>query len=900
MLFLLIPLIFSQYGKNKIQYQDFSFYYLEGEKFLLYYQEGSEDLANFSYEVCEKTIEEYEDIFNFRLRRKIPIIIYNSPGQFQQTNIILDLLEEGILGFAEVFKNRVVLPFTGSYYDFLYTLRHEIAHILEYEYYWKRGLSTLLSLTPEFTLPTWFMEGLSEYLSNRRNSLHPIIIADLLINDKSITLSSLPEGSYLNYVLGEHFFIFLEDRYSNKKAYEFLREVKKRKGIDGACKKSFGKSFSSLEKDFLDYLKERYYPLIYKKNNFTKKARIILDHQKEKRRYNIFPVPISETEFLYLSYKDDQVSIFSYSFLKEKSKLLLKGVSFFGTGEISILKPALTYCPKENAIYYIKRLRGKIYLCKYSLKTKKEERYHLPLEDAYHLNISPDNKKLVLCGIKNGKSNLYLFLFEKKELFPLTSDIFEEKDPYFFNNETLLFISDREKLGNYGIYLYSLNDKIIKKLYEPKGIELSSLIPISFSSLDTLLFVLDYELVIYSLKENKILYKSDFLGACQTPIVYKDKIFFSYYHNQGYSISQIDNLSSLRKEQEFKLKEKEEKEFSYPETSLIKENRKYNFSLSADYATGQAFFSSGLGFTGNFLISLSDLLGNHRFLILTNLYGLIDFSNFYFSYAYLKRREDYYFTLFQYVDFYYWRGDTFLTVTQKGFFPVVSYPFTKFLRSEFGLLLYLRDFRFYYQKEEIYEIEKKRISEKFLYNYFSLVYDNALFSDFGPIKGQRFLLEPYFTLPPSDSIFQSLYLETRDYFNIYDNSYILAFLFGGIASFGGNRERFYPDGNYVRGYELIYPEDESTNFYLLLGKLEFRAPFVEILKLGFPLPITIKNIRGNTFLDFGTNFKKSIWGAGFGLRFFVGYFPFMIDFAYPLSKKEERYWQITFGIKEDW
>ncbi|MCX7837018.1 MAG: BamA/TamA family outer membrane protein [candidate division WOR-3 bacterium] len=901
MVFFLISLLFFQYGKNKIQYQDFSFYYLEGEKFLLYYEEGSEELANFAYQIAEKTIEEYEDIFNFKLKRKIPIIVYNSPNQFQQTNIILDLLEEGVLGFAEMFKNRVVLPFTGSYYDFLYVLRHEIAHIFEYDYYWRRGLSTLLSLTPEFTLPTWFMEGLSEYLSKRRNSLHPIIIADLLINDKFTFLSSLPEESYLNYVLGEHFFIFLEERYSDKKVYDFLREVKKRKGIDGAVKKSFGKSFSSLEKDFSDYLKEKYYPLINKKTNFVKKAKIIVDHQKEKRKYNTLPIPISETEFIYLSYRDNQVSIFSYSFLKERSKILLKGVSFLGRGEISILKPALTYSPLKNAIYYIKKLEGKVYLCEYSLKTKKEEKYYLPLEDAYHLALSPDNKKIALCGIKRGMSNLYLFDLEKKELTILNSDIFEEKDPYFFNNDTLLFISDREELGNYQIYLYSLREKSIKKIFDKKTKELSSVIPLSKNSLDTLLFILNHSLVIYSLREDKILYQSDFLGSCQTPRVYKDKILFSYYHNQGYSICQIDNIYSLIEEKEFKKEKEEISEFSYPETTLEKEKKRYTFSLSADYAMGQAFFSTGLGLSGNILVYLSDLLGNHRFLILTNLYGLIDFSNFYFSYGYLKRREDYYFTIFQFVNFYSSKPDTFLTITKKGISPLLSYPFTKFLRTEFGLLLYLRDSRFYYQKEGLYEIEDKRVSERFLYTYSSLVFDNALFSYFGPIKGQRFLLQPYITIPPSDSIFQSLYLETRNYLNLYNNSYILALLFGGITSFGKDKERFYPDGDYVRGYPQVYPEEEETNPYLIFGKLEFRYPFIEILKLGFPLPITIKNIRGNTFLDFGSNFKKSIWGVGLGLRFFIGYFPFMIDFAYPLSlKKEERKWQITFGIKEDW
>ncbi len=887
---------FNDYHKNKIQYEDFSFYYFEDEKFLLYYEEGSEELANFAFEIAKKTIAEYEEIFNFQLKRKIPIIIYNSPSKFQQTNIILDLLEEGILGFAEIFKNRVVLPFTGSYKDFLYTLRHEIAHIFEYDYYFKGALSILLSFTPEFSLPSFFMEGLSEYLSKRRSSFHQIIIADLLLNDKKVSLYSLSQESYLNYVLGEHFFIFLEERYSNKKVYEFLREVKKRKGIDNAVRKCFGKSFSSLEKDFWEYLKEKYYPLISKKNNFLKETRIIIDHKKVKRRYNISPIPISDNEFIYLSYYDEEVAILLYSFLKEKSEVLLKG-------PLSILRPSLCYSYQDTALYYIKREKGKVYLYKRRLgpSAPKEEKYLLSLEDAYSLNISKDNKKIVLCGIKNGKSDLYLFLLDSLKLIPLTQDIFEDNYPYFFNNDTIIFISDRDSFLSYCLYLYSLKDRVIKKIYKPKGEIFSDVIPLSFNSLDTILFVLDHSLVIYSLKEERVLYQSDFLGAIKSPRVYKDKIFFAYYHNEGYSICQKE-LTFLSSEEKIRSEISETKaEFSYPDSLPLREKKRYNFSLSLDYAWGSVLFSSSLGVSGDLLLSLSDLLGDHRFLILTNLYGLIDFSNFYFSYAYLKRREDYYFTLFQYVDFYLLRKDTFLTITQKGFSPKFSYPFNKFFRAELGLLIYLRDFRFYYQKEgNFYEIETKKISEKFLYTIPSLVYDNALFSSFGPIKGRRFSLIPYFTIPPSDSIFQTIYLELRNYFDIYNRTYILAFLFGTISSFGPNRERFYPDGNYVRGYGYLYPEAEEENSYLLFSKLELRTPFIEILKLGFPLPITIKNIRSNTFLDFGTNFKKTIFGAGFGLRFFIGSYPFMIDFAYPLSKKEEKIWQITFGIKEDW
>jgi hypothetical protein len=96
--FLFLLILFAQYGKNKLQYEDFSFYYIEGDKFTIYYQKDSKQLANFAYQTAQKTISELEEVFKFKLKRKIPIIIYNSFNQFQQTNIILDLIEEGILG----------------------------------------------------------------------------------------------------------------------------------------------------------------------------------------------------------------------------------------------------------------------------------------------------------------------------------------------------------------------------------------------------------------------------------------------------------------------------------------------------------------------------------------------------------------------------------------------------------------------------------------------------------------------------------------------------------------------------------------------------------------------------------------------------------------------------------
>ena len=48
----------------------------------------------------------------------IGVFIYLSPNDFQTTNITPGIMPEGVNGFTEVFKKRVVVHFNGSYADF--------------------------------------------------------------------------------------------------------------------------------------------------------------------------------------------------------------------------------------------------------------------------------------------------------------------------------------------------------------------------------------------------------------------------------------------------------------------------------------------------------------------------------------------------------------------------------------------------------------------------------------------------------------------------------------------------------------------------------------------------------------------------------------------------------------
>jgi hypothetical protein len=61
-------------------------------------------------------------------RDRIPLIAYTSLSRFQETNTIPGFLPEGVQGFFEFIKGRIVLPHTGSNALLEHVTRHEIVH----------------------------------------------------------------------------------------------------------------------------------------------------------------------------------------------------------------------------------------------------------------------------------------------------------------------------------------------------------------------------------------------------------------------------------------------------------------------------------------------------------------------------------------------------------------------------------------------------------------------------------------------------------------------------------------------------------------------------------------------------------------------------------------------------
>src|SRR5689334_11119827 len=77
----------TEFGKNKVQYKTFDWYFIQSAHFDVYFSAGGEYLADFAADIAESSYIQISKSFRYQITNRIPIVVYNSHNDFQQTNV---------------------------------------------------------------------------------------------------------------------------------------------------------------------------------------------------------------------------------------------------------------------------------------------------------------------------------------------------------------------------------------------------------------------------------------------------------------------------------------------------------------------------------------------------------------------------------------------------------------------------------------------------------------------------------------------------------------------------------------------------------------------------------------------------------------------------------------------
>ena len=290
------------FGQNKIVYDKFHWNIYHSTHFDIYFYDEEKPALQKVVDMAESAYDDLSRKFNFQISKKIPIIYYATHSAFEQTNVDLNFIPEGVGAFAEPTRNRMVIPIDTTDEKLLQLIQHELTHVFEYEILFQGKLGKEVTSNP----PTWLMEGLASFMGRTRTRKDRMVLRDAVVNDQVPAITHAQGGGYFAYRFGHAVFEYIQQKYGWEGLRDFIYEYRNTLGnsVDKALKRAFDVTPDEFDSQFRTWLRKQYLPALVAKGEpqeYGDPFKIAEDVESEE----ISPVPSPSGDLL-AAYRDVQ------------------------------------------------------------------------------------------------------------------------------------------------------------------------------------------------------------------------------------------------------------------------------------------------------------------------------------------------------------------------------------------------------------------------------------------------------------------------------------------------------------------------------------------------------------------------------------------------------------------
>ncbi len=423
-----------EFGINKVRFHnDHHWKILETEHFEIYYYQECEQLAKNATQYAENAFVHTSKMFEFVPKTKIPIFIYGTSSEFQETNITAQVLPEGVGGFTEVFKNRIAVPMTGSYHEFEKVITHELTHAFQYDLIYGEGWRSV-NLFKAVFVPNWMMEGMAEWTAQHWESSGEMVLRDAILNDQLIPLNLLEsfdhfEQVYMAYKESQSILEYVSQVYGPEKVVQMMKKMTSNQQPDSVIKIVLGISMNELYENWHFYIKTKTWSRI---NGMPAPEKY-----GESLEQNVSKASVSP-DGKNLAYFHGNDLILLDTAEKSKKTLLNKKFQTQGSG--------LAWSPDGRLLALAVNRNGEYVLNVLEIQSGKiNECAVTKMPAIYSPTWSPDQKYIVFSGFNYTSVDLYRYEVASGHLDRLTTN--EESESwasYSENGKSIYFISEKE------------------------------------------------------------------------------------------------------------------------------------------------------------------------------------------------------------------------------------------------------------------------------------------------------------------------------------------------------------------------------------------------------------------------------------------------------------------------
>jgi len=433
------------FGKNRIQYQQFVWTYLDFDRFRIYSYQGGNELSKYVAVSIGKQLEMIERRLDKQIDDKINVLVYNNQNDFKQSNLGLSSEEQtNVGGVTHIIADKINIYFTGSHAELDEQIRAALAELLVHKHLFGGNAREVMRNSTLLNIPEWYSKGLVKYLSEGWTSYHDNLLYDDIKNNRFKSFNRL-EGEKAAQA-GHAIWYFIVSTYGEGMIPQLLYMTRVSRSPDLGLQYTIGLTLSNLIYDFTESYQRKLYM-------FKDTARVspinnnsVLNKYKSFRHYHQLKINEDGNQIVYSRNQLNQLRVYLKNLETGKETRLLKyGPKIEQLPDYNY--PLLGWHPSGKIVAMIYERKDQLIIQMHDLESNEVVKRNLPnFEKINSFSFSDDGKKIAISGVKKGKgqSDIFVFGLNTSAIEQLTNDIWDDNYPVFVRgSKQIVFASNR-------------------------------------------------------------------------------------------------------------------------------------------------------------------------------------------------------------------------------------------------------------------------------------------------------------------------------------------------------------------------------------------------------------------------------------------------------------------------
>lgn len=460
------------FGKNRVQYSEFVWYYYRYDRFDTYFYYEGKDIAYYTAKKIKEFLPEIERFFGYTLEKRIIFLLYNKLSDFRQSNIGLETenAEGNVGGATQIINNKVFLFYEKDHREFDIQIKEAIAKVVLSEMLFGGKFKDKVANSTLISVPEWFEKGLIAYAARDWNYEIENKIKDGLLSKKYKKFNQLrgDDAKYAGYSIWN----YVKLMYGADAIPSIIYVTRYNKNPDSGFMQVLNASIKQLTPEWRKFYLDKF-SLNNIENDVPNTKKIKKRPKKNTKYYNVKLSPKGD-RLIYVTNIMGKYKIFMHDIKRNKTKKIIrKEHKIEQITDYSY--PVIGWHPSGKYFVYIIEEKGQLYMYQYYPDKKETKKRLLPYFDkVLDFSFSDDGLEMAMSVVIRGLTDIVVFNTASGTHNRITHDLADDINPCFIENSSkIVFSSNRpndtlriEKIGeyrfpekNYDLFVYNYKSK---------------------------------------------------------------------------------------------------------------------------------------------------------------------------------------------------------------------------------------------------------------------------------------------------------------------------------------------------------------------------------------------------------------------------------------------------------